>query len=68
MPLGRDDFDTFLTTLDYPVRKDELIQRATSYGFDEGEVRRALESTPVEDFNSPNSVTEAFAKLSFPGA
>lgn len=60
-------FDSFVRELDYPIRKDELIKRATARGLDEDQIRRALETIPMEEFNSPNSVTEAFAKLSAPG-
>ncbi len=61
------DVETFARQLDYPIRKDELIERAAARGFDAEEVRRALEATPIEEFNAPNNVTEAFAKLSAPG-
>lgn len=61
------DFEAWVRELDYPLRKEQLIEYAIARGFDADEVRRAVEATPVEEFNSPSSVTEAFAKLSFPG-
>lgn len=65
---GDKEFEAWTEELEYPVRKEKLIQYATGRGFDTDEVRRALEATPVEEFNSPSSVREALAKLSFPGA
>lgn len=67
MPASQ-DFTTFAQELDYPIRKEKLIEQAEQRGFDADQVRRALDATPVEEFNSPNNVTEALAKLSFPGA
>lgn len=62
------DFATFAQELDYPIRKEKLIEQAERRGFDADQIRRVLETTPTEEFNSPNNVTEAFAKASFPGA
>lgn len=67
MPTTREIAD-LARELEYPIRKEKLIELAERKGFDAEEMRRALEATPVEEFNSPNNITEVFAKLSFPGA
>lgn len=61
-------FEQFLSELDYPAKREIIIERAVAHGADEEEVRRALTDVPTEEFNSPNNVTEALSRVSWPGA
>jgi hypothetical protein len=48
----------YLSGIDYPARKQDLIERARQQGADRSIVS-ALESLGREEFNSPNDVSEA---------
>lgn len=48
--------------IDYPVGKDELVQRAEQQGADEV-VCDLLQRLPMDRFNSPNDVSEAIGKV-----
>jgi hypothetical protein len=51
----------YLGGVDYPTDKKTLIERAKDNGADD-DVIRTLRSLPVDRFNSPNDVSEAFGK------
>jgi hypothetical protein len=48
----------YLSGIDYPARKQDLIERAKQQGADRSIVS-TLESLGREEFNSPNDVSEA---------
>jgi hypothetical protein len=48
----------YLSGIDYPASKRDLVDRARRQGADENVVR-TLEGLPREEFNSPNDVSEA---------
>jgi len=50
-----------LRGVDYPADKKTLIDRARSNGADD-EVLQTLEGLPMDRFNSPNDVSEAYGK------
>ncbi len=52
----------YLSGVDYPARKNDLVRRARDLGADR-EVVRTLESLPREQFNSPNDVSEAIGDI-----
>jgi len=52
----------YLSGVDYPARKNDLVRRARDLGADR-EVVRTLESLPREEFNSPNDVSEAIGDI-----
>ena len=52
----------FLGGVDYPAKKDELIKHARDHGADK-KVLDTLKSLPMNNFNSPNDISEAFAKM-----
>ena len=52
----------YLAGLDYPVKKEDLLQRAQEQGADES-VRSTLDKLPEKTYNSPNDVSEAIGKL-----
>ncbi|MFN8593237.1 MAG: DUF2795 domain-containing protein [Thermomicrobiales bacterium] len=52
---------TYLKGVDYPAGKTDLLGRAEQEGADE-EVRRALESLPDREFQSPAEVSESLAQ------
>jgi hypothetical protein len=52
----------YLGGVDYPISKQDLIQHARAKGADD-EVIRTLERLPLDEFNSPNDVSEAFGKI-----
>ncbi len=52
----------FLSGIDYPASKEEILRTAEEQGADEN-VRRTLERLPDQKFNSPNDVSEAIGKL-----
>jgi hypothetical protein len=52
----------FLSGVDYPASKSELLDAARSEGADQNAVT-TLERLPEQDFNSPNDVSEAVGKL-----
>jgi hypothetical protein len=52
----------FLGGVDYPAKKDQLIKHARDHGADK-KVLDTLKSLPMNDFNSPNDISEAFGKM-----
>jgi hypothetical protein len=52
----------YLGGVDYPISKQDLVQHARDKGADD-EVIRTLERLPLDEFNSPNDVSEAFGKI-----
>lgn len=52
----------FLSGVDYPIGKQDLVAHAKEHGADEA-VTSTLEQLPFDDFNSPNDVSEAIGKL-----
>jgi hypothetical protein len=48
----------YLSGIDYPANKRDLVERARQQGADENVVR-TLENLPRDEFNSPNDVSEA---------
>jgi cytochrome c oxidase subunit 1 len=50
----------YLSGIDYPARKQDLIQRAQEKGADDN-VLQTLRSLNRDEFNSPNDVSEALA-------
>jgi hypothetical protein len=52
----------FLSGIDYPARKQELINRAQKSGADNN-VMDTLKALPRDDFNSPNDVSEAIGDM-----
>lgn len=53
---------TYLGGIDYPIEKGQLVDHAQSEGADE-QVLETLRRLPMDRFNSPNDVSEAFGKL-----
>jgi hypothetical protein len=51
----------FLGGVDYPADKKTLVERARSNGADDS-VLRTLQNLPMEQFNSPNDVSEAVGR------
>jgi hypothetical protein len=49
----------YLSGIDYPATKQELIERAQQKGADKN-VLETLKSLGRDEFNSPNDVSEAF--------
>jgi len=52
----------FLSGIDYPVRKDALLEAAREHGADDN-VISTLERLPDREFNSPNDVSEEIGKI-----
>jgi hypothetical protein len=52
----------YLSGLDYPVSREDLVRRAQEQGADT-EALETLRSLPVEEFNSPSDVSEAIGRL-----
>lgn len=52
----------FLEGVDYPVSKEELIEKARSEGADDL-VLTTLQALDWDEFNSPNDVAEAIGDL-----
>ncbi len=48
----------YLSGIDYPASKQELVRRAEDQGADDN-VRQTLERLPEREYNSPNDVSEA---------
>ena len=63
MPVNPIQVQKFLGGIDYPVGKRELVEHAKSEGADD-DVTSTLEELPMDEFNSPNDVSEAIGKLS----
>ncbi len=52
----------FLSGVNYPVSKEDLIRKAKEEGADEN-VIKTLEDIQQEEFNSPADVSEAIGKI-----
>lgn len=52
----------YLSGIDYPARKQDLIARAKQQGADRN-VLDTLQSLGRDDFNSPNDVSEAIGAM-----
>jgi hypothetical protein len=52
----------YLGGLDYPTDKQSLIDKAREKGADDN-VIQTLQRLPMDRFNSPNDVSEAFGKM-----
>jgi hypothetical protein len=52
----------FLKGVDYPASKQEIISTARSHGADQAVVS-TLEALPMDQFNSPNDISEAFGRI-----
>ncbi len=52
----------FLKGVDYPCRKQDLLNQAKAEGADEN-VLQTLQQMPGERFNSPNDVAQAIGKI-----
>jgi hypothetical protein len=51
----------FLSGIDYPATKEDLVKRAKEQGADDNVVS-TLQNLSTEKFNSPNDVSEAIGK------
>ncbi|MDP9420882.1 MAG: DUF2795 domain-containing protein [Actinomycetota bacterium] len=56
----------FLSGVDYPMSKDDIVNTARDQGADDN-VLSTLEQLPAERFNSPNDISEAIGKLNREG-
>jgi hypothetical protein len=52
----------YLGGIDYPARKQELLDRAKKSGADKN-VMNTLKSLPRDKFNSPNDISEAIGDM-----
>ncbi len=52
----------FLSGVDYPARKSDLVNVAQREGADENALN-TLKALPEETFNSPNDVSQAVGRL-----
>ena len=52
----------YLGGLDYPVSKEDLVRRAQEQGADT-DALETLKSLPMDQFNSPNDVSEAVGQM-----
>jgi Protein of unknown function (DUF2795) len=52
----------FLGGIDYPARKQDLLDRAKKSGADQN-VMNTLKSLPRDRFNSPNDISEAIGDM-----
>lgn len=48
----------FLNDVDYPISKDDLLEKAESEGADEG-IISTIREAPMDEFNSPSDLSEA---------
>ena len=62
MPVNPTQVQKFLGGIDYPIAKQKLVDHAKSKGADD-DVTSTLEQLPMDQFNSPNDVSEAIGKL-----
>lgn len=53
----------YLSGVDYPCDKDQLVEHARSQGADDA-VLSGLEQIPDRTYDGPNAVSEAFANQS----
>ncbi|MBW4718714.1 DUF2795 domain-containing protein [Saccharothrix obliqua] len=51
----------FLSGVDYPATKDDIVSAARSQGADNDTID-ALRNLPRDDFNSPNDISEAIGQ------
>jgi hypothetical protein len=56
--------EQFLGAVEYPIRKGDLLQRATQHGAPE-DVRRLLDKLPDREFGSIVEVSRAIGELSW---
>ncbi|MBP2337471.1 hypothetical protein JOF41_003649 [Saccharothrix coeruleofusca] len=52
----------FLSGVDYPATKDDIVDTAQAQGADD-DLLEALRNLPMDQFDSPNDVSEAIGKL-----
>lgn len=52
----------FFGGIDYPCSKDDLVSHARIEGADK-DVLQLIKRLPMDSFNSPNDVSEAFGKM-----
>jgi hypothetical protein len=52
----------YLSGIDYPASKQEIVDRARSQGADQ-DVVQTLQQMPGDNFNSPNDVSAAIGKV-----
>ena len=52
----------FLSGMDYPASKDEIVEHAKSNGADEN-IMDTLEQLPEEDYETPADVSKAIGKI-----
>jgi hypothetical protein len=52
----------FLKGMDYPARKEDIIQRAEDEGADQ-RVREVLEQLPDEEYGTPADVSKAIGQV-----
>lgn len=52
----------FLSGMDYPASKEEVVKHAKSKGADEN-IMRTLEQLPDEDFETPTDVSKAIGQI-----
>jgi hypothetical protein len=52
----------FLSGMDYPANKDELVDHAKSKGADEN-IMQTLEQLPDEDYETPADVSKAIGQI-----
>jgi hypothetical protein len=61
LPANPIQMQKFLSGVDYPASRDDLVQHARQKGADE-EVLRQLESLPDRTFDGPNAVSSEYSK------
>lgn len=52
----------FLKGVDYPVNKNELVEKAREEGAGQN-VIETLQSVPMDNFNSPNDVAQGIGQI-----
>lgn len=52
----------FLSGMDYPASKDEIVEHAKSKGADEN-IMDTLEQLPEEDYETPADVSKAIGEI-----
>ncbi|GGP65561.1 hypothetical protein GCM10010185_42970 [Saccharothrix coeruleofusca] len=52
----------FLSGVDYPATKDDIVDTAQAQGADD-DLLEVLRNLPMDQFDSPNDVSEAIGKL-----
>ncbi|MEE6257220.1 DUF2795 domain-containing protein [Plantactinospora sonchi] len=63
MKLDAMELQEYLSGLDYPASKEDLVRWAQETGLDT-ETLQLLRSLPVDQFQSPNDVGDAIIELS----